>query len=204
MKRNILIFGIILSLTAIGALYTRTIQKEVVQPTTQAIRTAEIPEAAFDQEAKKQSVVNLVERGIAYFIKNRLHDVGHVFTHTKEFIEGELYLFLLAMDGTVIAHGQDSRLLWDNLWELRDDFGTPVVQTIINKAKEGGGWVTYEWRGAIKVSYVKKVTKEGRDYAIGSGYYPHSKKRRCSWFGQRCCLDVQTSHGTKFSDRCCI
>jgi len=161
---------------AIGAIYTRTIQKEVVQPTTEDIRTAEVVEVEFDQEAKKQSVVNLVERGISYFNKSRLQDIGHGFTHAKDFIEGELYLFVFDVNGTVIAHGQESNLLWDNLWELRDDFGVLVVQTIINKAKNGGGWITYEWRGAIKLSYVKKVTKDGKDYVIGSGYYPHSKK----------------------------
>src|SRR5205823_8999225 len=34
----------------------------------------------------------------------------------------------------------------------------------------------YEWRGASKVSYVKKVVKGDKTYIIGAGYYPHSKE----------------------------
>ena len=47
---------------------------------------------------------------------------------------------------------------------------------MIKKAKAGGGWVTYQWRNATKVSYVKSFTKDGKEYVIGAGYYPHSKR----------------------------
>ncbi len=134
------------------------------------------PEFIFDQEQKQKDVVALVERGVEFINENRLSDAGRAFTHTKDFVEGELYLFIFDMQGIVIAHGQQDYLLWDNMYNYKDDFGAPMVQKIINKAKDGGGWVTYEWRGAVKQSYVKKITKEGKDYAIGSGYYSHSKE----------------------------
>ena len=66
--------------------------------------------------------------------------------------------------------------IWQNFYNYRDQFGFPVVRNLIERAQKGGGWVTYEWRGAIKVSLVKKVEKFGKPYVIGAGYYPFSKK----------------------------
>ncbi|HSW73551.1 MAG TPA: cache domain-containing protein, partial [Candidatus Limnocylindria bacterium] len=40
---------------------------------------------------------------------------------------------------------------------------------------QGGGWVTYQWLNATKVSYVKEVKKDDMTFTIGVGYYPHSK-----------------------------
>ncbi len=177
MKRTI--FVIVLTLGLIGFINfvsSRAPRNDVVPEPASEIITEEAVEIEFDTENKKKAVVKLVERGIEYFKKNRIEDIGNAFTHTKDFIEGELYLFVFDINGNVIAHGQEANRLWKNLWEQRDEFGAPIVQVIINKAKEGGGWVTYEWRHAIKVSYVQKVTKDGKDYVIGSGYYPHSKE----------------------------
>ena len=36
--------------------------------------------------------------------------------------------------------------------------------------------MTYEWAGAVKVSFVQKIKIDDKDYVIGCGYYPHSKK----------------------------
>ena len=47
---------------------------------------------------------------------------------------------------------------------------------MIQRAQQGGGWVTYEWRGATKISWVQLVKKGEASYVIGAGYYPHAKK----------------------------
>jgi len=145
------------------------------------IQTQAIPEQFFDKEsdfdenAKRKSVINLIDRGVAYFNTHLLTDSCNAFSHTQNFVEGELYLFLYSFDGAVFAHGQQVDLLWKNLYNTEDDFGTLIVQSIIKKARDGGGWVTYKWRNATKVSYVKEVQKDGKSYVIGTGYYPHSK-----------------------------
>jgi signal transduction histidine kinase len=144
---------------------------------TQELPTPSIEsdEMVFDEKAKRATVEQLVKQGVDYFNTHSMAQTCHAFTHTKEFMRGELYLFLFSYDGTTFAHGQQKDLLWKNLYDLRDSFGTPVVQTIINGAKRGGGWVTYSWRNATKISYVQEVKKDGKFYAIGTGYYPHSK-----------------------------
>ena len=131
--------------------------------------------ADFDVEAKRKAVEQLVKRGAEYFNTHTIADTCNRFTHTKDFILGELYLYLFDYDGRCYAHGQQADLVWKNLHDLRDTFGSYIIQLMIEKAKSGGGWVNYQWRDAAKVSYIMPVEKDGKPYLVGAGYYPHSK-----------------------------
>lgn len=130
----------------------------------------------FDIQQKQKEVRSLLDRGVSYCGKNDLVKVCHAFTHTKDFTEGELYLFLMDTKGVIYAHGEQSNLLWKSLWDYRDNFGAFAIQSIIKTAQNAPGWLTYEWSGAVKVSFVQKVTIDDKEYVIGCGYYPHSKK----------------------------
>jgi signal transduction histidine kinase len=130
----------------------------------------------FDLQKKQTEVRTLLDRGVEFCANNNLVTVCHAFTHTKDFIEGELYLFLIDTKGVVYAHGDQPDLLWKNLWDYRDNFGAYAVQSIIKTAQAGASWLTYGWAGAVKVSLVQKVTIDDREYVVGCGYYPHSKK----------------------------
>jgi signal transduction histidine kinase len=129
-----------------------------------------------DFETKRKVAVDLVERGIAYMQQNSVDQAFNLFSNSRDFIIGELYLFVYDEQGICLAHGQQNDLVWQNLWEYRDAYGLPIVQNLIKKAKEGGGWVTYGWRNSTKVSYVKQVTIDGKVYVVGTGYFPHSKE----------------------------
>lgn len=140
---------------------------------------AEGSEVAVDEvdlKKKQEDVRQLLARGIEYCTNNSMPVICHEFTHTKSFLEGELYLFLLDTKGRVYAHGDREDLLWQNLWEYRDSFGALAVQSMIKAATDAGSWVTYEWAGAVKVSFVQKIMIDNKDYVIGCGYHPHSKK----------------------------
>ncbi len=130
----------------------------------------------FDEAAHRKNTVNLVERAAQYLQSHSLSDACHQFTHSKDFVHGELYLSFYDSKGVLLANGEDVTGMWNNRYDLRDSFGTPIVQEMINKAKAGGGWVTYEWRNAIKLTYTKEVKKDGKTYVLASGYYPQSKK----------------------------
>ncbi|HJZ24255.1 MAG TPA: cache domain-containing protein [Candidatus Babeliales bacterium] len=130
----------------------------------------------FDIQQKQKEVRSLVERGVEFCARNPMTKICHAFTHTKEFIEGELYLFLLDTKGVVYAHGAREDLLWKNLWNYHDSFGALAIQSMIKAAQTGTHWLTYEWAGAAKVSFVQQVKIDDKDYVLGCGYYPHSKK----------------------------
>jgi signal transduction histidine kinase len=125
--------------------------------------------------AKQSEVENLVHRAVEYLSNHTPHDAFHTFTHDKSFRKGEVYLFAFDTNGVCLAHGKEMNLVWSNLYELKDTYGNPIVQEIINKARGGGGWITYHWRNATKNAYVKEVRVGNKTYILGSGYYPHSK-----------------------------
>jgi len=130
----------------------------------------------FDHNAKQKAVDALLTRGIEFCKKNTLQVACHAFTHTQDFIEGALYLFLMDTKGVVYAHGDQSNLLWKSLWDKRDMFGALATQSMISLAHSGGGQLTHELDGAVKVSSVQRVDIEGKEYVIGCGYFPHSKE----------------------------
>lgn len=130
---------------------------------------------AVNLKAKRAMVLELIDKGEKYFQAHKAYDAFHAFTHTPEFLIGELYLFVLDTDGTFMAHGQNTDLVWRNLINMRDSFGTPFVKAMLKKAHRGGGWVTYQWRDATKIAYVKEIKKDNKVFVIGCGYYPHSK-----------------------------
>ncbi|HEV2601598.1 MAG TPA: cache domain-containing protein [Candidatus Babeliales bacterium] len=135
----------------------------------------ETPAQMFDESSKQQAVVSLLKEGIAYLETHEPYDTFSKFTHDKQFIRGELYIFVFDSKGVCLAHGEQEELVWSDLYNLRGDFGTYFVRNILRKAQEGGGWVTYRWRNATKQSYVKEVRVGNKTYVLGVGYYPHSK-----------------------------
>jgi signal transduction histidine kinase len=128
-----------------------------------------------ETKIKQKEVVQLVGAAIDFFKKTPTDKALSIFTHTKQFARGELYIFVYDTNGTVLAHGQEKTLLFRNMMDVKDTFGVQFVKDMIEKAKRDGGWVTYEWRNATKISYAQKVVKEDKEYVIGCGFYPHAK-----------------------------
>lgn len=129
----------------------------------------------FEEPVKRKEVKKLVRQGIEYLRNHTLQEAAHAFSYTKQFLLGDLNLFIVNSRGCVFADGDNTPLLWHNLYETKDNFGILFVQQMIQVARSGGGWVTYEWHGATKQSYVEKIVKNGQEYIIGAGYFPHSK-----------------------------
>lgn len=130
----------------------------------------------FDAEARKKATIALVEKGIAYLKAHPLSDAFNKFIYDKNFSDGEIYLFAYDMEGTCLSIGNYKEMIWQPKYDYRDQFGMRVIYEMIELAKKGGGWLTYYWYGATKVSYVQKVEKDGSEFVIGAGFYPHSKE----------------------------
>jgi len=154
--------------------FSRPAVEELMQPKVHGI--AELSTHEMQRERARRAVRTLVDRGAEYFTKHVIADACSAFSHTKDFVEGERYVFVFDERGTCFAHGEQTDLIWQNLYDKRDSFGSYPIREIIAKAQEGGGWVSYEWRGVTKSSYVRPVLKNGVLYAVGAGYYPYSKE----------------------------
>jgi len=119
----------------------------------------------------------LVKTATAFFRQHGAVATWPLLSNPKgPFIKGDVYPFAYDMEGTVMAHGQNPALVGQNLIDLTDDRGKPIIRELINIAKtKGKGWIEYEWRNEHKRSYVERVfgPKTKKYYLIAAGYYPN-------------------------------
>ena len=94
------------------------------------------------------------------------------FNEGDEWHDRDLYVFVVDMDGTMVAHGANDALIGQNLIDLTDPAGTPLIANIV--AVEDRGWVDYQFENPQtqevepKRSYVVRVNDQ---YAVGVGAY---------------------------------
>jgi cytochrome c len=118
----------------------------------------------------------LVDRAVAHIL---LVGQEQAFTditrRTGDFVDGELYVFCIAFDGRILAHGGNPKLVGKLMLAVRDAEGTlPVVGVIRVAQTQGQGWFAYLWpnlttgRVQRKTSYVVRIDNQA---LCGSGYY---------------------------------
>ena len=90
------------------------------------------------------------------------------------FVDRDLYVFVLNLEGTTVAHGVNKALIGKSLVNLKDADGKPFIQEMIEMGKAGKvGWVDYKWTNPqtkkveAKSSYLMKVG----DVIVGVGIY---------------------------------
>lgn len=90
------------------------------------------------------------------------------------FVKGELYIVAVSLDGVVLAHGANAKMIGKDILEIRDTDGKQFVkeQTSLAKSK-GSGWVDFRWPNPVtkaiepKSVYIEKVD----DMLIAGGIY---------------------------------
>lgn len=122
-----------------------------------------------------QQVQDLVERAAAHIRAAGQPALRDITRPNGGFVEGDLYVFCLAADGTMVAHGGNPKLVGKVLATLRDTEGTlPVVEILRLGRTQGHGWVEYLWPNQQtqhiqrKTAYVLQVDER---IVCGSGYY---------------------------------
>jgi len=85
------------------------------------------------------------------------------------------YFFLYDMSGRNLMHPRQPELVGRDLWDMRDSEGTPVIQQLIARAREGGGFVRYVWnkpsasQPAPKLGYAVALPRW--NWMLGTGIY---------------------------------
>ncbi len=69
------------------------------------------------------------------------------------------YVLIMKRDGTMLVH---PTVTGQNIW-----VGMEAIYNALSKADANGTWVSYEWQGKTKNTYVRE-TKDG--LIVGSGY----------------------------------
>lgn len=110
--------------------------------------------------------VAMVDKGLAYLQKNGKDAlIKEINNKNPEFVKGELYLYIRGMDGTVLAHPVNPKLVGKNMLGLADADGKLFRKDIVEMAKtKGKGWVDYRYNNPVTKEVENKST-----YLVRSG-----------------------------------
>lgn len=69
----------------------------------------------------------------------------------------DLYIFVVDMDGSVLAHGAQNDMIGKNIMYRRDSYGRPIIKDMIEKSMtDTEGWINYKWRKPMTRSISNK------------------------------------------------
>lgn len=136
-----------------------------------------IVNVGFYPENNEFATKQLVKTAVGYFLANGKDATFALISNpTGPFIKGDIYMFVYDFEGVNVAHGNNPALIGQNLIDLTDNRGQPIIKNLIKIAQDKGkGWLEYYWRNEFKRSYVEKVVDPNTKipYMISAGYYPN-------------------------------
>ncbi|MFH0878466.1 MAG: cache domain-containing protein [Lentisphaerota bacterium] len=111
----------------------------------------------------------IAKEGKASFAKFQGKDSSFIFNGT--------YIWIGDMEGQMLMHPIKYKMNGTDILGIKDANGKFFFAEFIEVAKKGQGWVDYMWPKpgekppSQKVSFVKKVTCDGKEIYAGSGIY---------------------------------
>lgn len=135
------------------------------------------------REAELRHYVELASHAIAHLTASGRTDPATL-DEAKRILQSlgfgdDGYFFVYDMHGRNLMHPRQPELVGRDLWNLRDQFGTPTIQNLVAVAKRGGGLVRYNWvkpsggtsptRPVPKLGYVVPIDAWG--WIMGTGLY---------------------------------
>lgn len=117
----------------------------------------------------------LVKKAIAYIKTNGRDKAFAEFSNPNgQFKDRDLYMTVVDLNGQMLAHGANAKLIGKSLIDLKDADGKYFVKEYIELAKtKGNGWTDFKWPNPVtkavqqKSLYVEKFD----DLVVGSGIY---------------------------------
>ncbi|MGZ6250348.1 MAG: cache domain-containing protein, partial [Syntrophales bacterium] len=110
---------------------------------------------AAGEEAKQ-----FVKKAIAFYKKAGKAVAMAEFTNQKgPFVDGEQYVFVLNLKGTMLAHGVNEKYIGMDFCDVKDSDGRSFIREIVEVANtKGSGFVDYKWYNPVtKEDLVKHV-----------------------------------------------
>jgi cytochrome c len=133
--------------------------------------TAIVASSATSDDAKA-----MVQKAVAFYKANGKEKAIAEFNNPKgQFVKGDLYVVVQGYDGVLLANGGNQKIVGQNHLELKDPGGKFFVKEMVETAKKGGGWVTYEWVNPVtkkigtKKAWIQGV--EGDNLYINVGFF---------------------------------
>ena len=131
-----------------------------------------------DQERQRmaQDIVDAVISDFTKYSESVISDIHD--QNDRQFRDGEIYAFIYASNGTIVAHGGMPELAGTDSQYLRDGFGANMHDLIVEGASPYGKWIEYWWpnpvvdasRDELKLTWVRSYG----EHMFGAGMYPES------------------------------
>ncbi|AMM15768.1 histidine kinase [Burkholderia sp. PAMC 28687] len=105
------------------------------------------------------------------------------------------YFFVYDLQGDLLMHPRLAQLVGTNLWSMHDPHGALTIQSLLAKAKSGGGFVEYLWerpsthKMESKLGYV--VTFERWGWMVGTGIYLDDVNMALSQTGRQASSNIR-------------
>lgn len=108
----------------------------------------------------RADAIAMVEKGVNYVQKNGKEAlIKEINNKSPEFIQGDIYLYLRELNGVIVAHPVNPKLIGKNMLELPDADGKYYRKEIIELAKtKGKGWVDYRYNNPVTKQLENKST----------------------------------------------
>lgn len=130
---------------------------------------------SFASEDEKTKAISMVEEAAKMMKADGKDKTLSAINDPKgKFVNGEIYVFAYDLNGVIIAHPQNPKLVGKNMLEVPDVDGKLFRKDIVEIArKKATGWVDYKYKNPatgkieLKTTYVMGVD----DVAICCGIY---------------------------------
>lgn len=139
----------------------------------------------------RDSIVDAKKQELQNYIYLALSAISHVYNHddladdaAQELVIQILsnleygedgYFFAYDTSGVNIVHPKQTFRIGNNWWQLQDQNGQYLIQDLIARAKEGGGFVDYVWEKPSSKALGKKmayaIMLERWGWMLGTGIY---------------------------------
>ncbi|MCE5215230.1 MAG: cache domain-containing protein [Methanobacterium sp.] len=124
---------------------------------------------------QKQNITLLVDRAVDQ-IQSKGEAAFQEF-NSPIWYQGDTYIFVWRMDGIRVVYPPDQSGIGQNMTDLKDINGKNIGMLFIQTAKNGGGWVEYQWPKpgsklpSTKITYIKPAKYQNQTYLVGCGVY---------------------------------
>ena len=123
---------------------------------------------------EKDDATKMVNDAAAALGKDKAATLAEMGNPKGRFVLGELYAFAYDLNGTMMAHPINARLVGKNLLDVPDANGKMFRKEIIDSVKKSGlATVEYKYKNPVSGAVEDKVTfcRKAADLAVCAGYY---------------------------------
>lgn len=117
----------------------------------------------------------MVKKAVTYLKANgKEKTLAEVSNPKGQFVDRDLYISVYDMNGNVLAHGANAKLIGKDVSGLKDADGKEFIKDILAKAKSAGkGNADYKWPNPVSKEIQSKTVyfEKADDMVISSGYY---------------------------------